>query len=164
MQKEWTRNPVIHDPPKLWESRNFFKDEHHAELFLGAMDTTFLLAYAVGLYISGILGDRFNLTRVLAFGMCSSAVMVFMFGTVSKWIGVYNIWYYGVFMALNGLFQSTGWPCVVAVMGNWFGKSSRGIIFGIWSANASVGNIFGALEVCFFIPLSSISGSALFLS
>jgi len=40
------------------------------------MDTTFLLAYAVGLYISGILGDRFNLTRVLAFGMCSSAVMV----------------------------------------------------------------------------------------
>ena len=25
-----------------------------------------------------------------------------MFGTVSKWIGIYNIWYYGVFMALNG--------------------------------------------------------------
>jgi len=25
-----------------------------------------------------------------------------MFGSVSKWIGVYNIWYYGVFMALNG--------------------------------------------------------------
>lgn len=23
----------------------------------------------------------------------------------------------------SGLFQSTGWPCVVAVMGNWFGKS-----------------------------------------
>ncbi|XP_068759959.1 sugar phosphate exchanger 3-like isoform X2 [Montipora capricornis] len=147
MQKEWTKNPVSLDPPQTWESKHFFKDEHHAELFLGAMDTTFLLAYAVGLYISGILGDRFNLTRVLAFGMCSSAVMVFMFGTVSKWIGVYNIWYYGVFMALNGLLQSTGWPCVVAVMGNWFGKSSRGIVFGIWSANASVGNIFGALQV-----------------
>lgn len=29
-------------------------------------------------------------------------IQVFMFGTVSKWIGVYNIWYYGVFMALNG--------------------------------------------------------------
>lgn len=50
-------------------------------------------------------------------------------------------------MALNGLFQSTGWPCVVAVMGNWFGKSSRGIVFGIWSANASVGNIIGAVQV-----------------
>ena len=25
-----------------------------------------------------------------------------MFGTASKWIGIYNIWYYGVLMALNG--------------------------------------------------------------
>ncbi|CAH3041418.1 unnamed protein product [Porites evermanni] len=147
MQKEWTNHSVTLDPQQVWENSGFFIDEHHAEVFLGAMDTTFLLAYAVGLYISGILGDRLNLTRVLAFGMCSSAVMVFMFGTVSKWIGVYNIWYYGVFMALNGLFQSTGWPCVVAVMGNWFGKSSRGIVFGLWSANASVGNILGALQV-----------------
>ncbi|CAH3117869.1 unnamed protein product [Porites lobata] len=147
MQKEWTNHSVTLDPQQVWENRHFFIDEQHAEVFLGAMDTTFLLAYAVGLYISGILGDRLNLTRVLAFGMCSSAVMVFMFGTVSKWIGVYNIWYYGVFMALNGLFQSTGWPCVVAVMGNWFGKSSRGIVFGLWSANASVGNILGALQV-----------------
>ena len=25
-----------------------------------------------------------------------------MFGTASEWIGIYNIWYYGVLMALNG--------------------------------------------------------------
>ena len=30
-------------------------------------------------------------------------------------------------------------------MGNWFGKSERGLVFGIWSANAPVGNIFGSL-------------------
>ena len=30
-----------------------------------------------------------------------------MFGTVSKWIGIYNIWYYGVFMALNGRHSSS---------------------------------------------------------
>ena len=29
-----------------------------------------------------------------------------MFGTASKWIGIYNIWYYGVFMALNGNYIS----------------------------------------------------------
>ena len=29
-----------------------------AELFLGYLDTTFLFCYAVGLYISGIAGDR----------------------------------------------------------------------------------------------------------
>jgi len=31
------------------------------------------------------------------------------------------------FMLISGLFQSTGWPCVVAVMGNWFGKSRYSI-------------------------------------
>ena len=36
-----------------------------------------------------------------------SFFQVFMFGTVSKWIGVYNIWYYGVFMALNGRHSSS---------------------------------------------------------
>lgn len=147
MQKEWTNSSVTLDPPQVWENSHFFTDEPHAQVFLGAMDTTFLLAYAVGLFISGIFGDRFNLTRILAFGMCSSAVAVFMFGTASKWIGIYNIWYYGVLMALNGLFQSTCWPCLVAVMGNWFGKSRRGIMFGLWSANASLGNILGALLV-----------------
>jgi MFS family permease len=44
-----------------------------------------------------------------------------------------------------GLFQSSGWPSVVAVVGNWFGKSKRGLIMGIWNAHTSVGNISGAL-------------------
>ncbi|EDO46981.1 predicted protein [Nematostella vectensis] len=151
MRKEWTpfnkTNPI--EPESTWEAVQFFETKKSAEYFLGAMDTTFLSTYAIGLFISGALGDRFNLRKVLAFGMCSSAIMVFMFGTVSKWLNIHNIWYYGVFMALNGkcILQSTGWPSTVAVMGNWFGKSSRGLVFGLWSACASVGNIFGALEV-----------------
>ena len=32
----------------------------------------------------------------------------------------------------SGLIQSSGWPTVVAVMGNWFGKSSRGFVLGLW--------------------------------
>ncbi|KAL6549637.1 hypothetical protein OROHE_008368 [Orobanche hederae] len=44
-----------------------------------------------------------------------------------------------------GLFQSIGWPCVVAVVGNWFGKSKRGLIMGIWNSQTSVGNIIGSI-------------------
>jgi OPA family glycerol-3-phosphate transporter-like MFS transporter 1/2 len=44
-----------------------------------------------------------------------------------------------------GLFQATGWPSVVAVIGNWFGKRKRGLIMGIWNAHTSVGNITGSL-------------------
>ena len=30
-------------------------------------------------------------------------------------------------------------------MGNWFGKSKRGLIMGVWNAHTSVGNILGSL-------------------
>ncbi|KAJ8302338.1 hypothetical protein KUTeg_021325 [Tegillarca granosa] len=73
----------------------------------------------------------FNLRKVLSFGMCSTGI-VYVY--VAVWI-------------LNGLLQSTGWPAVVAVMGNWFGRSSRGFVLGLWSACASVGNIIGAFMV-----------------
>lgn len=75
------------------------------------------------MFISGILGDRFNLRFVLTIGMILSAASMFMFGVVSEWIGVYNKFWYVGFWVINGFAQSTGWPAVVAVMGNWFGKS-----------------------------------------
>ncbi|KAK9697932.1 hypothetical protein RND81_08G070600 [Saponaria officinalis] len=41
---------------------------------------------------------------------------------------------------------STGWPSVVAVVGNWFGNSSKkGLIMGIWNSHTSVGNILGSV-------------------
>lgn len=48
---------------------------------------------------------------------------VFVFGTLTEWLHFYNKWFYCVLWIVNGLLQSTGWPCVVAVMGNWFGKA-----------------------------------------
>jgi len=68
-----------------------------------------------------------------------------VFGTVTEWTHFYNKVFYSVIWCFNGLIQSTGWPSVVAVMGNWFGKSGRGLVFGIWSSCASVGNIIGAV-------------------
>jgi len=41
--------------------------------------------------------------------------------------------------------QSSGWPSVVSVMGNWFGKGKRGLIMGIWNAHTSVGNMLGSI-------------------
>ena len=36
--------------------------------------------------------------------------------------------FYVLIQIIAGVFQSTGWPSVVSVMGNWFGKSKRGLI------------------------------------
>ncbi|XP_063785014.1 sugar phosphate exchanger 3 [Pseudophryne corroboree] len=132
------------DPNKTWNDNHLFPNPESATIFLGLLDTIFLFSYAVGLFISGIIGDRLNMRYVLTFGMCSSAVTMFVFGTVTEWLHFYNKIFYCLMWVINGLLQSTGWPCVVAVMGNWFGKSGRGVIFGLWSACASVGNILGA--------------------
>ena len=45
----------------------------------------------------------------------------------------------------GGAFQTTGWPGVVTVVANWFGKGKKGLVFGIWNAHTSVGNILGGI-------------------
>ncbi|XP_064632932.1 sugar phosphate exchanger 3-like [Lineus longissimus] len=134
-------------PSNVWTKHHLFQNGDDAEPYLGALDAIFLISYAVGLYIFGALGDRFDLRIVLSCGMCLSAVMVFIFGYVTELTHFYNIYFYGAMWCLNGLIQASGWPTVVAVMGNWFGKSSRGFVLGTWSACASVGNIIGAFVV-----------------
>uniref|UniRef100_A0A8C2XVE3 Sugar phosphate exchanger 3 n=1 Tax=Cyclopterus lumpus TaxID=8103 RepID=A0A8C2XVE3_CYCLU len=121
-------------PGETWEDNHLFADEKQATMFLGALDSIFLFSYAMGLYCSGVIGDRVNLRYVLCFGLCGSATVVsFMFGTLTEWLHIYNVYLYCAVL-----------PCVVAVMGNWFGKTGRGFVFGLWSACASVGNILGA--------------------
>ncbi|XP_026957540.1 sugar phosphate exchanger 3 isoform X4 [Sagmatias obliquidens] len=147
ISKQWTPsafNKSVELPVEIWSSNHLFPSAEEATLFLGTLDTIFLFSYAVGLFISGIVGDRLNLRWVLSFGMCSSALVVFVFGTLTEWLHFYNKGLYCSLWIVNGLLQSTGWPCVVAVMGNWFGKAGRGVVFGLWSACASVGNILGA--------------------
>ncbi|XP_077003619.1 sugar phosphate exchanger 3 isoform X2 [Tamandua tetradactyla] len=168
VSKQWTPtafNKSTELPAEIWSSNHLFPNAEEATLFLGTLDTIFLFSYAVGLFISGVVGDRLNLRWVLSFGMCSSALVVFIFGTLTEWLHFYNKWFYCCLWIVNGLLQSTGWPCVVAVMGNWFGKAGRGVIFGLWSACASVGNILGAclassvLQYGYEIPVNGIAGS-----
>ena len=49
-----------------------------------------------------------------------------------------------MFQFLGGAFQTTGWPSVVTVVANWYGKEKKGLIFGIWNSHTSVGNILGS--------------------
>lgn len=51
------------------------------------------------------------------------------------------------FKGIAGIFQTTGWPGVVTVMSNWFGKSKKGLIFGLWNSHTSLGNILGKFHV-----------------
>ncbi|XP_057952616.1 putative glycerol-3-phosphate transporter 1 [Malania oleifera] len=111
---------------------------------LGEIDVAFLSVYALGMYFSGQLGDRLNLRILLTVGMVGTGLFTSLFG-VGYWANIHNFYYFLIVQMFAGLFQSTGWPSVVAVVGNWFGKKRRGLIMGIWNAHTSVGNISGSL-------------------
>ncbi|RUS78943.1 hypothetical protein EGW08_013284 [Elysia chlorotica] len=148
----WTPSPnnatvTAPKPDHLWSSHHLFDNSDQVVKFQGILDTSFMVAYATGLFLNGYIGDRVNMRLLLSFGMASTSILVFVFGCVCEWASFYNKYFYCVIWILNGLMQSTGWPVVVACMGNWFGKSSRGLLLGIWGSCASVGNIMGALLV-----------------
>ncbi|KAE8661937.1 putative glycerol-3-phosphate transporter 1 [Hibiscus syriacus] len=85
-----------------------------------------------------------NLRIFLTVGMIGTGLFTSLFG-VGYWANIHSFYYYLIVQMVAGLFQSTGWPSVVAVVGNWFGKKKRGFIMGIWNAHTSVENITGSL-------------------
>ncbi|GFZ16547.1 major facilitator superfamily protein [Actinidia rufa] len=111
---------------------------------LGEIDVAFLACYSLGMYVAGHLGDTLDLRLFLTTGMIGSGIFVGLFGIGYFW-NIHVFWFYLVMQMLAGLFQATGWPSVVAVIGNWFGKRKRGLIMGVWNAHTSVGNIIGSL-------------------
>lgn len=125
-------------------------DKSNYKQLLGAMDYSFLCAYAVGMYLSGIIGERLPIRLYLTVGMLSSGLLTCLFG-----LGyIYNIHSMGFYISVqvaNGLVQTTGWPSVVTCIGNWFGKGRRGLIMGLWNSHTSVGNILGSLIAGYWV-------------
>ncbi|CAO2819450.1 unnamed protein product [Amaranthus hypochondriacus] len=111
---------------------------------LGEIDVAFLACYSMGMYVAGHLGDSLDLRLFLTSGMIGSGIFVALFGMGYFW-NIHAFWFFMLMQMIAGLFQATGWPSVVAVIGNWFGKRKRGLIMGIWNAHTSVGNITGSL-------------------
>ncbi|NWI16287.1 G6PT3 protein, partial [Crypturellus soui] len=120
-----------------------FDGDNYKELF-GALDNAFLVAYAVGMFVSGIFGERLPLRYYLSAGMLLSGLFTALFGLGYFW-NIHVLWYFIVMQICNGLVQTTGWPAVVACVGNWFGKGKRGLVMGVWNSHTSVGNIAGSL-------------------
>lgn len=117
---------------------------------LGEIDVAFLAVYSVGMFFAGHIGDRMDLRIFLTIGMIGTAIFTTLCGA-AYWLNVHSFYYFLVMQMICGLFQSIGWPSVVAVVGNWFGKSKRGLIMGIWNAHTSIGNIAGSLLAAFLL-------------
>lgn len=125
-------------------------DKDNYQTLFGVLDNSFLVAYAIGMFISGIFGERLPLRYYLSFGMLMSGLFTCLFGLGFYW-NIHSLGYYAFIQVMNGLMQTTGWPAVVACVGNWFGKGKRGFIMGVWNSHTSVGNILGSLIAGAFV-------------
>ncbi|DAZ93751.1 TPA: hypothetical protein N0F65_007377 [Lagenidium giganteum] len=125
-----------------WIHSSLYSKEQQAQMY-GLLDTLFMAFYAVGLYISGILGDNYDLRKMIAGGMWCTAAIVLLFG-LGAMAEIHALSFYAILWGLNGLIQSCGWPANVAVM---YVTCCTTSVLGIWSGNACFGNIVGTALV-----------------
>lgn len=125
-------------------------DGENSQTLLGGVDSAFLFAYAFGMFFSGAIAERMDLRLFLFIGMVLSGIFNILFGLGYTW-NIHFLWYYLIVQICSGLVQSTGWPAVVTVVGNWYEKRNRGLIFGIWNSHTSLGNILGTLIAAAFV-------------
>uniref|UniRef100_A0A671SKU0 Solute carrier family 37 member 1 n=1 Tax=Sinocyclocheilus anshuiensis TaxID=1608454 RepID=A0A671SKU0_9TELE len=142
-----SQQPVLH--PELDCSWKPFNRNNYKQL-LGAMDYSFLCAYAIGMYLSGIIGERLPIRLYLTVGMLTSGLFTCLFG-LGYVYDIHCLGFYIFVQVANGLVQTTGWPSVVTCIGNWFGKGRRGLIMGLWNSHTSVGNILGSLIAGYYV-------------
>jgi sugar phosphate permease len=128
---------------------------------MGAIDTAYLTAYAIGQFGNGLLGDRIGARTLLTLGLLGSALSCAAFGASSAAVA------FGVLFFLNGLFQATGWPGTTRAMAEWTTPRNRGTVMAFWSTCYQVGGIV-ANAVCGYLLVrfgwrSSFFGPALLL-
>ncbi len=123
---------------------------------VGIIATSLLLAYAVGQFINGQLGDKFKARRIIAFGLITSAILNFLFGFSGTFVvGFAFIWTMAIIWALNGYFQSMGWAPTVKTIANWFSKKERGKISGFVGTSYILG---GAISTAFAGWIYGVTG------
>ena len=122
-----------------------------------------LTAYAIGMVIWGICGDRFGTRKVIAFGMTGSILAAFGMGASHSASTMFLCY------TLQGLFQSTGWAPLSKNVTNFFSVHERGVVMGFWCTNYAlggwaalryagwVGNVWG-WRASFFLPALTLLG------
>ncbi len=79
------------------------------------------------IHCSGFVAERVNLRYFLSFGMILSGIASYFFG-LARVLNIHDYSYFVMVQVFGGIVQTTGWPGVVTVVGNWFGKNKRGKI------------------------------------
>ncbi|CAL8109061.1 unnamed protein product [Calicophoron daubneyi] len=126
-----------------------FEGENYGSLF-GTLDLVYLFAYSVCLFIAGNIADLVDLRYFLGIGAILSGLTTILFG-LAYFLDIHSYTFFVITQLLGGASQASGYPAIVASFGNWAGKSSRGLIMGIWTSHRDVGTVLGSLIAGAFV-------------
>lgn len=127
------------------------------------MDGANSLAYALGQFFWGTLGDRAGTRAAILIGMAGSVTVALLMG----WSGTVTM--LGVLLALQGWFQSSGWAPLSKNMGEFFSRRERGGVMGFWCTNYAFGGFIASAvagysaqwfgwHYAFFVPAGLLAG------
>ena len=106
---------------------------------LSLVDGGYLAAYAGGQFLWGILGDRVGTRAVVLAGMAGSVAVAIGMGLSSSALAL------GLLFALQGICQSSGWAPLAKNIGEFFSRSVRGRVMGVWCSNFALGGMIAAV-------------------
>ncbi len=111
------------------------KELHYSNTKLGLLGSLLYITYGAGKFVNGVLGDHLNPRRFMALGLLLSAISCALFGAS------HSLLLFALFWALNGWFQSMGFPPCARILSNYFSVSERGFIWSIWNISHQVGAV-----------------------
>lgn len=103
---------------------------------MGGVLSALLIAYAVGQFVNGQLGDKLGARRLVTLGILGSGILNLLFGFSAGISVMILIW------GLNGFFQSMGWAPSVKTIANWFPRRMRGKAGGLMGMSYQMGNAY----------------------
>ncbi|MFC2019175.1 MFS transporter [Chloroflexota bacterium] len=138
----------------------------YSKTVMGGIMTALLIAYAVGQFVNGQLGDKFGGRIMITLGLALSALFNLLFGFSSFFTAMVVVW------ALNGYAQSMGWAPCVKTVANWFPQRMRGRVGSLMGTSYQIGNALSWLLAgflasflnwrwLFWIPAIVLGASAL---
>ncbi len=106
------------------------------------MDLIYVMCYSLALFVFGRLGDTLSARAYACAGPALAAICFCIFPLCSL-LGLTSKVLLILGMALNGLFQSSGYPGSMRLVGNWLGREKKGLVMSLWGSSGNIGNIVG---------------------
>ena len=96
------------------------------------------VAYALGQFLFGSLGDKFGTRKIILIGMLASVTTALAMGFAN------SVLLMGVLFGIQGLCQSSGWSPLAKNLGEFFSQRERGTVMGFWCSNYALGGFIAS--------------------